>query len=417
VEIARPTAQACDPAGAQRDPRRPGRRLSRRHKTGSRKVRVTAIYLDYQATSPADLRVVEVMMPWFSRPANPHATHAFGCEAGQAVERARLQIAELVGADPEQVVLTSGATEATNMAIRSLPRGARVLVSAIEHPCVLETLASLSDHLEVSFAPVDAEGLIDPEGFAERVVGQDAAIVMAVNNEIGTVQPLKQIGDACRMAGALLMTDVTQAVGRIPVDLKGCDAAAAWLSSHKIYGPQGIGALIWRSALPLAPLVTGGGQQRGLRSGTVPTSLAVGFGVACEIAAAEMEKDAAHMTELSAAMLAAIRARWPEVVVNGSIRERIPHNLSLAFPGVDADALVNSIPDVAISTGSACSAGALGTSHVLDAVVGSELAACTIRVGFGRATTLEEVRDAARLICDAVDNLKVQGRKAVRGRA
>jgi cysteine desulfurase len=378
---------------------------------------VTSIYLDHQATSPADPRVVEAMLPWLSRPANPHAAHSFGREAAQAVERARAAIAGLVGCEPPQVVLTSGATEATNMAIRSLPQGARVLASAIEHPCVLETLASMSDRLFVTLLPVDGSGLVDSDTFAEQVRDHDVAVVMAVNNEIGTVQAVKEIADACRITGTAFMTDLTQAAGRIPIDLTAWDAAAAWLSSHKIYGPQGIGALVWRSEAKLAPLISGGGQQRGLRSGTIPTALAVGFGTACEIALTEMQRDSAHAAHLSQVMLAAIRARRPEVVVMGSMHERIPHNLSLAFPGVDADALVGSLPEVAISTGSACSAGALGTSHVLEAVAAGELASSTIRIGFGRATTVEEVADAARLICDSVDGLTVDVRRRVGDRA
>ena len=378
---------------------------------------MTSIYLDHQATSPADPRVVDAMLPWLSRPANPHAAHSFGREAAQAVERATGAIAALVGCDFSQVLLTSGATESANLAIRSLPSGARVLASAIEHPCVLQTLASLADRLSVTLLPVNEDGLIDADAFGDQVQHHDAAIVMAVNNEIGTVQPLSIIADACRMTGAALMTDVTQAAGRIPVDLTLWNAAAAWLSSHKIYGPQGIGALIWRSETDLSPLVTGGGQQRGLRSGTIPTVLAVGFGVACELAASEMQRDATHAADLSQGMLAAIRARRPDVVVMGSMRERIPHNLSLAFPGVDADVLVASVPAIAISTGSACSAGALGTSHVLDALMTGELASSTIRIGFGRATTAQEVAHAARLICDAVDGLTADVRKRVGSRA
>lgn len=366
---------------------------------------MTAIYLDHQATSPLDPRVLDAMVPWLSKPANPHASHAFGRDANRAVECARQQIADLVGAAPEQVILTSGATEAANLAIRTLPPGSRVLASNIEHACVRETLRSLAGSLDLATAPVDAEGLLNPDEVAELAEGRDAVIVMAVNNEIGTVQPIHEISNACRLVGAALLTDITQAAGRIPVDLAGWDAKAAWLSSHKIYGPQGIGALIWRAGSPPAPLTTGGGQERGLRSGTVPTALAVGFGAACELAKLEMERDAVHVAELSMRFLHAIRERHPSVVVNGSLCHRVPHNLNLAFLGVDADTLVASIPGLAISTGSACSAGALGTSHVLQAIAPDEVASSAIRIGFGRATTAAEVDTAARMICDAVDGL------------
>ena len=363
---------------------------------------MTVIYLDHQATTAPDPRVLEAMLPWMSRPANPHATHAFGRAAADAVETARGQIAALVGAHPQEVFLTAGATEAANIAIRALPAGSRVLVSPIEHACVIETLAARTGDLDVAVAPIGSDGVLDADQFADALDGRDVAIVMAVNNEIGTVQPIAEIAAACRLVDASLLTDVSQAAGRIPVDLSGWNASGAWLSSHKIYGPQGIGALVWRGNGAPKPVVTGGGQERGVRSGTVATALAVGFGVACDIALREMAQDARQAAALSRRLLETVRALHPDVIVNGSLEHRVPQNLSLAFSGIDADALVASLPTLAISTGSACSAGAIGTSHVLAAIAPSHVAESTVRIGIGRTTTTDEVDEAATLIGKAV---------------
>ncbi|TRW14500.1 cysteine desulfurase family protein [Glacieibacterium frigidum] len=373
---------------------------------------MTAIYLDHQATTPLDLRVLEAMMPWLSRPSNPHATHAIGRAAAEAVETARGQVAALVGAQAHELFFTAGATEAANIAIRALPSGSRVLVSPIEHACVVETLVARATELDVTTARIGPDGVLDVDDFAEDLEGRDVAIVMAVNNEIGTVQPLPEIAAACRLADVALFTDVSQAAGRVRVDLEAWDARAAWLSSHKVYGPQGMGALIWRGLLQPRPVVTGGGQERGVRAGTVATALAVGFGAACHIAMQEMERDAHHAAALSAQFLSALRQVHPWLVVNGSTDRRVPHNLSVAFPGLDADVLVASVPQLAISTGSACSAGAIGVSHVLSAIADPEIAEGTIRVGFGRHTTPEEVATAASVVCQAVTTLRsVSSRK------
>ena len=372
-----------------------------------------AIYLDHQATTPLDPRVLKVMLPWLSRPANPHAAHAFGRAAAEAIETARQCVATLVGARVQDIYFTGGATEAANIAIRALPAGSRVLVSPIEHACVVETLAARAGELDVTHATVGPDGVVDADDFAEALDGQDAAIVMAVNNEIGTVQPIREISAACRLVGAALLTDVSQAAGRIPIDLASWDARAAWLSSHKIYGPQGIGALVWRGPSPPPPIITGGGQERGVRSGTVATALAAGFGMACEVALQDMERDASHAAALSARFLDALRGSHPGLVVNGSMERRVPQNLSLAFPGVDADALVASLPGLAISTGSACSAGAIGVSLVLAAIASAEIAEGTIRVGLGRRTTAEEIDTAAAMISQAVARLTAGARRKV----
>jgi len=374
---------------------------------------MTAIYLDYQATTPLDPRVLDAMLPWMSRPANPHATHVFGRAAAEAVESARHQVAMLVGARAEEVYFTGGATEAANIAIRGLPSGSRVLTSPIEHACVVDTLAALAGDLEVTIAAVGTDGVIDAGEFSDSIGGHDAAIIMAVNNEVGTVQPMAEIAAACRLVDAALLTDLSQAAGRIPVELADWDVHAGWLSSHKLYGPQGIGALVWRSAPRPRPILTGGGQERGVRSGTVATALVVGFGTACEIAMREMAIDARHAAALSARFLDRLRQAHPWLVVNGSLDRRVPQNLSVSFPGIEADALVSSLPDLAISTGSACSAGAIGVSHVLAAMASTEVADGTIRIGFGRPTTIEEIDGAAAMIIRSVTMLTAGARRKV----
>lgn len=368
---------------------------------------MTDIYLDFQATTPIDPIVLEAMMPWLAVPANPHAVHAFGRRASGAVKYAREQVAAAVGAEADQVVFTSGSTEAANIALRSVDLCSRVAVSAIEHACVRETVADLEKNgTEVVTLPVDQEGLLDVDAFGETADGLGAACVMMVNNEVGTVQPIETVAAICRTVNALFLSDITQAVGRLPIDMARMHVDAAWLSSHKIYGPQGIGAVVWRAERSLRPITTGGGQERKMRPGTVPTALAVGFGAACELAIKRMERDAANATRLAQRMLGRLRSRHPDILVNGSLDDRIPHNLNIAFPGIDADALVGSIPDIAISTGSACSAGALRESHVLQALECGDLAPSSIRIGFGRTTSEEEVDRAASRISEAVDSLR-----------
>ena len=361
-----------------------------------------AVYLDNQATTPCDPRVVAVMLPWFSeRFGNPHsAEHAMGRQAEQAVEAARAQVAALIGADPREIVLTSGATESNNIAIKGAARfqasgeRRRIVTVATEHKCVLESVADLAaEGFEPVVLPVGADGLLDPAVLAEALrVPTLLVSVMAVNNETGVVQDLPMLAAITREAGALFHTDAAQAAGKILLNVAGIDLLS--LSGHKLYGPKGVGALYVRRRprVRLAPLFSGGGQERGLRAGTLPTPLVVGFGEACRLAALEMVAEAARLTLLRDRLLAGLRV---PVTINGSLTRRVPGNLNLTLPYPALDVL-RTQPDLCVSTGSACSSAAIEPSYVLRAMgLAPEQAARTLRVGLGRFTSAADVDFAA----------------------
>jgi cysteine desulfurase len=376
------------------------------------------IYLDFQASTPVDPRVVAAMMPYFGEDfANPHSSeHYSGWRAADAVERARAQVAKAIGADPEEVVFTSGATEANNLAILGAARAAprvrrRIAVSAIEHKCVLDAArAAEAEGFEVLRIAPGADGVVEPAEFA-RVVDEQTAIVsvMAANNEIGTLQPITEIAAVVRRAGALLHTDAAQALAVSPllVDALGVDLLS--LSAHKIYGPKGVGALYVRHGVHLRPLMYGGGQEGGLRPGTLPVPLCVGFGEACAIAIEQRESEVTRLRALSGTMLAALRHACPDARLNGSGEKRHPGNLNITLPGVDANMLIGALqPHLAISSGSACSNGMTGPSHVLLAIgLDPNDAAASIRIGIGRQTTEPQVYQAVRLIAAEVERLKL----------
>ena len=360
------------------------------------------VYLDNQATTPCDPRVVAVMLPWFSeRFGNPHsAEHAMGRQAEQAVEAARAQVAALIGADPREIVLTSGATESNNIAIKGAARfqasgeRRRIVTVATEHKCVLESVADLAaEGFEPVVLPVGADGLLDPAVLAEALrVPTLLVSVMAVNNETGVVQDLPMLAAITREAGALFHTDAAQAAGKILLNVAGIDLLS--LSGHKLYGPKGVGALYVRRRprVRLAPLFSGGGQERGLRAGTLPTPLVVGFGEACRLAALEMVAEAARLTLLRDRLLAGLRV---PVTINGSLARRVPGNLNLTLPYPALDVL-RTQPDLCVSTGSACSSAAIEPSYVLRAMgLAPEQAARTLRVGLGRFTSAADVDFAA----------------------
>ncbi|MDE0421012.1 MAG: cysteine desulfurase family protein [Gammaproteobacteria bacterium] len=370
------------------------------------------IYLDYQATTPLDERVLEAMLPWLGRPANPHSSeHAFGRDAAAAVELAREQVAEAVSGDPKGVVFTGSATEAANVVIRSFANGGgRLLISAIEHPCVAETVAGCQKQYgtEVTVVPVDEEGLVDLDVLPELMVGADLVSVMTVNNEVGTIQPIEDIGALCMSEGVRLHTDAVQAIGRVKVDM-GLGIAFATLSSHKVYGPPGIGAICSQpeEVALLKPIMSGGGQERGLRPGTLPTALCVGFGVACALAVREQEKDAAEAGVLANAFLRELDNAHVSYVVNGSREERVAQNLNVSFDGIEAEALLAQVPTVALSTGSACSSGSIARSAVLTAMgLSEDRIDSAVRIGFGRGTAACEVAEAARMVAGAAARLR-----------
>jgi cysteine desulfurase len=361
------------------------------------------IYLDYQATTPIDPRVLELMLPWLRDcPGNPHSQHKIGQKARQAVEEARANVASLIGAQAEEIVFTSGATEAANIAIRSFipTKGSQIVTSEIEHSCVRETMADLlRKGVPVLALGVDPDCLVSPSE-TETVLTRKTALVsvMAVNNETGVIQPFEEIGGLCRRRGVAFFTDGAQAAGKIDIDVERDSIDMMSLSSHKIYGPQGIGALYCRSSFfsKLKPLMTGGGQERGLRSGTLPTALCVGFGAACAIARQEMKDESSRILCLRNSFLTTLSALVDGFQVNGSLEFRIPGNLNLSFRDVDAELLLARLPDVAVSTGSACTSAAIEPSHVLIAMgLDREAADSSVRIGFGRNTDAADVETAA----------------------
>ncbi|MGY4395379.1 cysteine desulfurase [Sphingomonas sp. UYAg733] len=369
------------------------------------------IYLDNQATTRPDPQVVEAMAPWLGFAVNPHATeHAAGRAATAAVEQARDRVASMLGCDGTELTFTSGATEASNIVLRGLlSRGDGLIVSAIEHPSIAAVARALaSQGVNVATVGVGADGVLDLDAL-EEALGSGAALasVMQVNNEIGTVQPIADVAALCAQAGTALHSDMTQGAGRTPSPLRDRQVAYASLSAHKIHGPQGIGALyVRRGARQPSPLAHGGGQERGLRPGTVPVAACVGFGKACEIAAERRDADHAHALSLQRSALAVLSAvgGWH---VNGSLDDRVPHNLSLTFAGIEADELLAMLPGLALSTGSACSGGAPGSSPTLQALgLDPNAIAATVRMGFARDTVREDVVQATSAIVDAVAKLR-----------
>ena len=382
------------------------------------------IYLDYQATTPTDPRVVEAMLPYFNeRFGNPHsAQHVYGQDAAEACERARAHIAALIGAEPREIVFTSGATESNNLAIKGAAgflrdRKSHLITLASEHKCVLEACRRMEhEGFRLTVLTPGPDGLIDPARIAEAIEEETALVsVMAVNNEIGVIQPLAEIGALCRERGVLFHCDAAQAAGKIPLDVNAMTIDLMSLSGHKMYGPKGIGALYVRRRprVRLLPLIDGGGQERGHRSGTLPTPLCVGLGRAAEIAADEMAEEAERLAGFNADFRARIEARLPDTEINGALDHRFPGNLNLSFPGVAAEALIEAMPELAVSTGSACTSASVEPSYVLRALGLPEARAKGgIRVGFGRFTSDEEVARAAEIMIEAVLRLRAEAAAA-----
>ena len=379
------------------------------------------VYLDNQATTQTDPRVVAAMLPWFTeRFGNPHsAEHSMGLEAEAAVETARAEIAALIGAEAREIVLTSGATESNNIAIKGAARYAlstgegrrRVVTVATEHKCVLESVADLrAEGFEAVVLPVEADGLLDPGRLAAALAEPTLLVsVMAVNNETGVVQDVAGLAAMARAHGALFHTDAAQAAGKIAIDVDGIDLLS--LSGHKLYGPKGVGALYVRRRprVRLAPLFSGGGQERGLRAGTLPTPLIVGFGVACRLAREERAEDEARIAGLRERLLAGLRV---PVTVNGSWAHRVAGNLNLTFEA-PALAMLRRMPDLCVSTGSACSSAAVEPSYVLRALGLDDAAAQrTLRIGLGRFTSPADVDFAAEALSVAARHLTIAGADA-----
>ncbi len=377
------------------------------------------IYLDYQATTPLDPRVRAAMEPFMGDAfGNPHSvTHAYGWRAREAVDQARRRVADLIGSAPDEIVFTSGATEANNLAIQGVlaaraPGRRHVVSCAIEHKSVLAPLQAASrDGAEVVFLPVDRAGLVEVGALA-RTLRPDTALVtvMAVNNEIGVIQPIEEIGALCAAQGVPFHTDAAQAAVRIPLNMGRQGLALASLSAHKLYGPMGVGALYVRRRppVPIEPIFRGGGQEMGLRSGTLPLALCVGFGRACELAAEYMREDTERIADLARRLFGSVTQRLDGVGLNGDPQRRVPHNLNLRFDGVEGqDLLAELQTKIAVATGSACTSELQEASHVLKALGLSDGDAdASIRVSLGRFTTEAEVDRAVDAIVGAVEGLR-----------
>ena len=374
------------------------------------------VYLDNQATTRCDPRVLEVMLPWFSEHyGNPASVeHVMGNEAEVAVEEARARVAGLIGAEPRELVFTSGATESNNIAIKGAARHAarmgserkRVITVATEHKCVLESVADLKDEgFEPVFLSVRADGLLDPDVLREALTVPTVLVsVMTVNNEIGVTQDIPALAAIAKDAGALFHTDAAQGVGKVPIDVTGWKVDLLSVSGHKIYGPKGVGALFVRRRprVRLVPLFSGGGQERGLRSGTLPAPLIIGLGEACRLAGLEMQEEAKRVGALRARLLDRLLADIPGLRVNATMDARIPGNLNLTFPDVTAAELMARVPDLCVSTGSACSSAEVEPSYVLSALgLSEDEAAHSLRIGIGRFTSAADVDFAAAALAAA----------------
>ncbi len=376
------------------------------------------IYLDYQATTPCDPRVVEKMMPYFTEHyGNPHSrNHAIGWVAEKACEDARAQIADLISANPKEIVFTSGATEANNLALKGVmdfygDEKNHIITCVTEHKCILDTCRHLETKgFDVTYLPVQKNGLIDLTDLEEALTEKTALIsIMAVNNEIGVIQPLKEIGALCRKKGVFFHTDAAQAVGKIEIDVNDMNIDLLSISSHKLYGPKGIGALYVRRKprVRVIAQINGGGQERGMRSGTLSPALCAGFGEACALAKTEMAAEHSRLKGYWETMYNTLTTELPDVFLNGDKDHRFYGNLNLSFAYVEGESLLGHLSDIALSSGSACTSASLEPSYVLRALgVSVELAHTSLRIGFGRFTTQKEVDYATQSIIKAVKRLR-----------
>jgi cysteine desulfurase len=376
------------------------------------------VYLDYQATTPTDPRVVEAMLPYFTQKfGNPHSrNHAFGWEAEEAVEEARQQVADIINANPKEIIFTSGATESNNLALKGVgafykAKRNHIITVVTEHKCVLDTCRHMEQEgFEVTYLGVKENGLIDLDELKAAMTDNTLLVsVMGANNEIGVIQPLKEIGALCRANKTFFHTDCAQAVGKIDLDVDEMNIDMMSISGHKVYGPMGVGAMYVRRKprVRLVPLIHGGGQERGMRSGTLPTPLVVGLGKACELAKKEMAAEAERLHDFQHRLYEGLRQRIPEIFLNGDQECRIPGNLNISFAYVEGEGLMMGIKDLAVSSGSACTSASLEPSYVLRALgVEEELAHTSLRLGLGRFTTEEDIDYAIERISKEVNRLR-----------
>ncbi len=377
------------------------------------------IYLDNLATTQVDPRVLEEMLPWFSEKFGNAASksHSFGWAAEEAVEVARGRVAKLIGATAKEIVFTSGATESDNLAIKGVAeayfeKGNHIVTVATEHKAVLDSCRRQEKNgCRVTYLPVQKDGLIDLDGLRRALDDKTILVtIMAANNEIGVLQPVKEIGELCREKGILLHTDAAQALGKMPLDVNRLNIDLASFSGHKIYGPKGVGALYVRRKDPkeqVTAQMDGGGHEQGMRSGTLNVPGIVGLGKACAVASEEMLKESCHLAGMRNRLREKIVGRLDGVEINGSMEQRLPGNLNLSFAGVDSESLMMGIHDIAVSSGSACTSAAIEPSHVLRALgIGDERAHSSIRFGIGRFNTEAEIDYVADRVVEMVQRLR-----------
>ena len=382
------------------------------------------IYLDNHATTPVDPRVIDVMMPYFGEKfGNPHSSsHYYGWEAAEAVEIAREQIAELIGAKPDEIFFTSGATESNNTAIKGVARFYKsrrkhLITCVTEHMCVLDSAFQLErEGFDVTYLHVGVDGLIDLDELKKAITDQTILVsIMTVQNEIGVIQPISEIGAICRENRVFLHTDAAQAVGKISVNVDDMKVDLLSLTAHKIYGPMGIGALYVRKTprVRLEPMFNGGGQENGLRSGTLPPPLCVGLGHALKIAKVEMAAEALRLKNQRDRMWKNLNRELSGLHLNGTIKRRVPGNLCISIEDVDAESLMAALPGLALSSGSACTSASEESSHVLKALgLSNEMAEASLRIGLGRFNTDEELDLATNSLIEAVVKVR-KGRKII----
>ncbi len=377
------------------------------------------IYMDYHATTPVDPRVVEAMLPYFTEHFGNAASrnHPFGWEAEEAVDKARKQVADLIGAAAKEVVFTSGATESNNLAIKGVAemyreKGNHIVTAVTEHKAVIDTCKRLEkEGYRVTYLPVQKDGLVSLDDLRGALSDKTILIsIMTANNEIGVIQPIAEIGAIAREKGIIFHTDAVQAAGKIPFNVNDLKVDLVSVSSHKMYGPKGVGALFVRRRNPrvlLAPQIDGGGHERGMRSGTLNVTGIVGMGKAAELCRQEMAADAVRLAGLRDRLNERLRKGLDEIYVNGSVDHRLPHSLNISFAYVEGESLLMGINDVAVSSGSACTSASLEPSYVLKALgAGDDLAHSSIRFGLGRWTTEEEVDYVADKLIAVVTRLR-----------
>ena len=377
------------------------------------------IYMDNHATTPLDPRVLEAMMPYLTNKFGNAASrnHQYGWEAEEAVEEARKQIAALIGADPREIVITSGATESDNLAVKGVAymyreKGDHIITAVTEHKAILDTCKHLEkDGFRVTFLPVNNKGLVDLDDLKNAITDKTVLIsIMTANNEVGVIQDVKEIGRIARERGVLFHTDAVQAAGKVPFDVNAMNIDIASLSAHKMYGPKGVGALYVRRRNPrvlLTPIIDGGGHERGMRSGTLNVPGIVGFGKAAELARTDFAKESAEMFRLREKLRTTFERELDEIYINGDLEKRLPGNLNMSFAYVEGESLLMGINDIAVSSGSACTSASLEPSYVLKALgVGEDLAHTSIRFGVGRFNTEEEVDYVAQRVIETVRRLR-----------